>query len=266
MRPFMPRDNNKNNDSRGRRDRPSGGRGRSGVPRGPEKKFAKRGFGGKAEGERRPYAGKRDDRPSRSDDRNAPRARTDRPYADRPSRSGEGEKRTFRPPEDRGGDKRPYSPRGEGFRKGSDRPRGDRPFNARPREGDRPRGDRSFADRPERKFGGDKKFSPDRGGIATASLGVPKAAPIGRSTPEASHALETSIGPVGTMRMIAKSLPNGRPLVGAALIASATATIAGLRVRQRSRNPASVSPRSSLVPGLPRAATPRNGSCRGASR
>ena len=161
----MPRDNNKNNDSRGRRDRPSGGRGRSGVPRGPEKKFAKRGFGGKAEGERRPYAGKRDDRPSRSDDRNAPRARTDRPYADRPSRSGEGEKRTFRPREDRGGDKRPYSPRGEGFRKGSDRPRGDRPFNARPREGDRPRGDRSFADRPERKFGGDKKFSRDRGDV-----------------------------------------------------------------------------------------------------
>src|SRR5579864_50270 len=165
MRPFMPRDNNKNNDSRGRRDRPSGGRGRSGVPRGPEKKFAKRGFGGKAEGERRPFAGKRDDRPSRRDDRNAPRTRADRPYADRPSRSGEGEKRTFRPREDRGGDKRPYAPRGEGFRKGSDRPRGDRPFNARPRDGDRPRGDRSFADRPERKFGGDKKFSRDRGDV-----------------------------------------------------------------------------------------------------
>src|SRR4029079_2993442 len=34
--------------------------------------------------------------------------------------------------------KRPYTPRGEGFRKDGDRPRGDR---------------------PERKFGGDKKFS-----------------------------------------------------------------------------------------------------------
>ena len=59
----MPRDNDKNNDSRGRRDRPSGGKGRSGAARGPEKKFAKRGFAGKGDGdkrdgERRPYAGK----------------------------------------------------------------------------------------------------------------------------------------------------------------------------------------------------------------
>src|SRR5580693_10529303 len=116
----MPRDNDKNNDSRGRRDRPAGGKGRSGVPRGPEKKFAKRGFAGKAEGERRPYAGKREDRPPRRDDRDAPRPRSDRPFADRPSRGGEGEKRSFRPREDRGGDKRPYTPRG------------DRPFGARP--------------------------------------------------------------------------------------------------------------------------------------
>lgn len=61
----MPRDNDKNNDSRGRRDRPSGGKGRSGAARGPEKKFAKRGLAGKSDGdkrdgERRPYAGKPD--------------------------------------------------------------------------------------------------------------------------------------------------------------------------------------------------------------
>ena len=56
----MPRDNDKNNDSRGRRDRPFGGKGRSGAARGPEKKFAKRGFAGKDDGERRPYAGKSD--------------------------------------------------------------------------------------------------------------------------------------------------------------------------------------------------------------
>src|ERR1700730_18886720 len=56
----MPRDNDKNNDSRGRRDRPSGGKGRSGAARGPEKKFAKRDFAGKSDGERRPYAGKSD--------------------------------------------------------------------------------------------------------------------------------------------------------------------------------------------------------------
>src|ERR1700736_3595483 len=64
-RPFMPRDTDKNNDSRGRRDRPSGGKGRSGAARGPEKKFAKRGFAGKdfagkSDGEKRPYAGKPD--------------------------------------------------------------------------------------------------------------------------------------------------------------------------------------------------------------
>ena len=53
----MPRDNDKNNDSRGRRDRPGGGKsrvrrckGRSGAARGPEKKFAKRGFAGKDDG------------------------------------------------------------------------------------------------------------------------------------------------------------------------------------------------------------------------
>ncbi|MBA2402955.1 MAG: pseudouridine synthase [Bradyrhizobium sp.] len=205
----MPRDNDKDNDSRGRRDRPSGdgkgragGKGRSGAARGPEKKFAKRGFAGKSdgakpEGERRPYAGKSDgarsfgkkpyagggksyagkrdgDRPPRRDFSDAPRPprgdrpfrdrnseggdrpprfnrddrpRGDRPFTGRPSRGDDGEKRSFKPREDRGGEKRPYTPRGEGA--GEKRPYA-------------PRGDR-----PERKFGGDKKFSsrgaPDRG-------------------------------------------------------------------------------------------------------
>src|SRR3954447_9559096 len=58
VRPFMPRDNDKNNDSRGRRDRPSGGKGRSGAARGPEKKFAKRSFAEKSEGDKRPHARK----------------------------------------------------------------------------------------------------------------------------------------------------------------------------------------------------------------
>ncbi|MDO9061001.1 MAG: pseudouridine synthase, partial [Bradyrhizobium sp.] len=85
----------------------------------------------------KPYAGKREGPPSRRDG-DAPRPRF---YRD--DRAG-------------GGEKRPYTPRG-------DRPQGDRPYSARPsRDGDRPRGDR-----PERKFGGDKKFSPrgapDRG-------------------------------------------------------------------------------------------------------
>src|ERR1700687_4576961 len=195
-RPFMPRDNDKNTDPRGRRDRPSGGKGRSGAARGPEKKFAKRGFAGKGEGDKRPYAGKREGAPPRRDYEDAPRParfnRDDRPRGDRPEPRKDfrprddrgGEKRPYTPrgdarpasrfadkkfgdkrpytPREGGGEKRPYTPRGEGFRKDGDRPRGERPYSARPpRDGDRPRGDR-----PERKFGGDKKFSrgaPDRG-------------------------------------------------------------------------------------------------------
>jgi 23S rRNA pseudouridine2605 synthase len=226
----MPRDNDKNNASRGRRDRPSGGKGRSGAARGPDKKFAKRAFAGKGEGDKRPYAaradgaksfgeksyakkpysgggkplsGKRRDdgeAPRRFDKDAAPRARGDRPFADRPQRfsredrprdgAPRGEKRPYTPRGDRpnsgrddrtprparaearpasrfaekkfsdrkpyaardgGGEKRAYTPRGEGgFRKDGDRPRGDRPYAARPsRDGDR----------PERKFGGDRKFS-----------------------------------------------------------------------------------------------------------
>ncbi|SHH91868.1 pseudouridine synthase [Bradyrhizobium erythrophlei] len=192
----MPRDNDKNNDSRGRRDRPSGGKGRSGAARGPDKKFAKRGFAGKSEGEKRPYAGKSDGarsygkkpysgsgkpyagkREGRSDDRGGEK-RPYTPRSDRPNFTPRGDRDDTRPaarfsdrkfgdkkpyaPREGGGEKRPYTPRGEGFRKDGDRPRGDRPYSARPpRDGDRPRGDR-----PERKFGGDKKFSrgaPDRG-------------------------------------------------------------------------------------------------------
>src|SRR5258708_1852901 len=129
----MPRDNDKDNDSRGRRDGPPRGKGRSGAARGPEKKFAKRGFGkgdgDKRDGERRPYAGKSDgarssdkkpyagggkpyagkrdgDRPQRFN-RDDDRPRGDRPFAGRPSHGGDGEKRSFKPREDRGGDKRP---------------------------------------------------------------------------------------------------------------------------------------------------------------
>jgi 23S rRNA pseudouridine2605 synthase len=167
----MPRDNDKNNDSRGRRDRPSGSKGRSGAARGPDKKFAKRGFAGKSDGEKRPYAGKPDGEKSYG---KKPYSGPGKPYAGKregppPRRDGDaprparfnrddgGEKRPYTPRGDRGdgrpaarfsdkkfGDKKPYTPRGEGFRGDGDRPRGDR---------------------PERKFGGDKKFSrgaPDR--------------------------------------------------------------------------------------------------------
>jgi len=179
----MPRDNDRHNDSRGRRDRADGGKGRSGKPRGPDKKFAKRGFGGKtSDGERgeRPRFS-RDDRP-----------RGDRPFRDRPARDGDGEKRAFKPRGDRDearpakrfsdrkfgdkkpyaarerdGEKRPYTPRGEGFRKDGDRPRGDRPYGSRPPRDDRPpRRDRDEA-RPagrfqDRKFGDRKSGTGDR--------------------------------------------------------------------------------------------------------
>jgi 23S rRNA pseudouridine2605 synthase len=188
----MPRDNDKNNDSRGRRDRqgPAGGKGRSGAARGPDKKFAKRGFAGKSEGdgERRPYAGKPDGaksfgkkpyagkrdgdaRPPRRDFGDSPRPRfnrEDRPTGDRGPRKDfgsrpdrDGEKRAFKPRGDRpnfsrddrgGGEKRPYTPRG-------DRPnfnRDDRP----PRRDDaRPAG--RFADK---KFGDKKPYTPREGG------------------------------------------------------------------------------------------------------
>ncbi|WP_213288081.1 pseudouridine synthase [Bradyrhizobium sp. sGM-13] len=258
----MPRDNDKNNDSRGRRDRPGGGKGRasgvkgragagkgrSGAARGPEKKFAKRGFGardgderggerhpyaGKSEGAKsfgkKPYGGKRegasfrrdDDRPPRRDFGDRPQrfSRDERPRGDRPDRGPrkdfraredrDGEKRAFKPRGDRPnydrddrpprrdresapgdrkggpgdrdearpagrssdrkfGDKRPFTPRGEGFRKDGDRPRGDRPYGDRPpRDGEKrfSRGPRKdFGDRPER---GDEKpwqKRDDRGG------------------------------------------------------------------------------------------------------
>ncbi|WMT76674.1 pseudouridine synthase [Bradyrhizobium sp. Ash2021] len=218
----MPRDDDKNNDSRGRRDRPSGGKGRSGAARGPEKKFAKRGFAGKSDGAKsfgkkpyagggKPYAGNRDDRPPRRDYGDAPRPprfnRDDRPAGDRPDR---GPRKEFRPREDRGGDKRPYTPRGDrpNFNRDDRAPRRDRddarpaarssdrkfgdkkPYTPRDRDGekrpytprgegfrkdgDRPRGDRPYSPRPSRD--GDR---PDRkfGGDKKFSRGAPDRGP-----------------------------------------------------------------------------------------
>jgi 23S rRNA pseudouridine2605 synthase len=238
----MPRDSDKNNDSRGRRDRPGGAKGRSGTARGPEKKFAKRGFAGKGEGDgerrpyagksdvaksfgkkpysgdRKPYAGKRDgdDRPPRRDFGDAPRPRGDRPFAGRPSRGDDGEKRSFKPREDRGGgEKRPFKPRGDrpNFNRddrpprrdrddarpagrSSDRKFGDRkPYTPRegggekrpytPRgeglrkDGDRPRGDRPFSARPSRDGDRPRGDRPERkfGGDKKFSRGAPDRGP-----------------------------------------------------------------------------------------
>jgi 23S rRNA pseudouridine2605 synthase len=153
----MPRDNDKNNDShRGRRDGPSGGKGRSGAARGPDKKFAKRGFAGKSDGDKRPYAGKPDGAKSYG---KKPYSGPGKPYAGKregppPRRDGDaprparfdrddrGPRKDFRPRDDRG-EKRPYAPR-EGGEK--------RPYT--------PRGDRSDA-RPAARFS-DKKFGDKR--------------------------------------------------------------------------------------------------------
>src|SRR5882724_6742591 len=203
---FMPRDSDKNNDSRGRRDRPGGGKGRSGAARGPEKKFAKRGFASKGEGDKRAFEGRP---PRRRDDGDAPRRtsadkprfgrderpRGDRPFADRSSRAGDGEKRAYKPRgdrpkfdrDDRGGEKRSYTPRtpradrddARPAARSSDRKFGDRkPYASRDRDGEKrpytPRGEgfreRSERPRGERTFGertsGERTFSdrPPRGG------------------------------------------------------------------------------------------------------
>jgi 23S rRNA pseudouridine2605 synthase len=181
----MPRDNDKDNDSRGRRDRPGGGKGRagggmgraeggkgrSGAARGPEKKFAKRGFGARddAGGERRPYAGKSDgakafgrkpyagkrdgdERPPRRDFGDRPRPRFDRderPRGDRPERSP---RKDFRAREDRDGEKRPFKPRG-------DRPDFDRDRDSRPQR--RARDDARPAGRfQDKKFGDKRPYTP----------------------------------------------------------------------------------------------------------
>jgi 23S rRNA pseudouridine2605 synthase len=158
----MPRDNDKNNDSRGRRDRPSGGKGRSGAARGPEKKFAKRGFAGKdgdkRDGERRPFAGKPDGPKSYG---KKPYSGPGKPYAGkregpppRPQRFNRDER-----PSRSDGEKRPYTPRPP--RDGA--PHGDRPNYNRedraPRSDARPAG--RFADK---KFGERKPYTPREGG------------------------------------------------------------------------------------------------------
>ncbi|WP_063687232.1 pseudouridine synthase [Bradyrhizobium stylosanthis] len=183
----MPRDSDKDNDSRGRRGPPKGGR--SGKPRGPEKKFGKRGFEGKGDRDSRPPRGDRDSRPPRADRGDRPFRRREegdaprRDFSDRPRfkrEDGEGRgERSFKPRGDRpfsdrssrDGEKRPFKPRGDRPSYGRD----DRPPRSRDRDDSRPAGrsggERKFGDkkpyaprgdRPERKFDGERKSS--RGG------------------------------------------------------------------------------------------------------
>src|SRR4030088_344907 len=212
----MPRDNDKNNDSRGRRDRPSGGKGRSGAARGPEKKFAKRGFAGKSfdksDGDKRPYAGKPDGAKSYG---KKPYAGSGKPYAGKregaPPRRDRNDRKDFRPREDRGGEKRTYTPRGDAPRgrdrnsdpgdarpalRFADKKFGDkRPYTPRegggekrpyaPRgegfrkDGDRPRGDRPYSARPPRDGDRPRGDRPERkfGGDKKFSRGAPDRGP-----------------------------------------------------------------------------------------
>lgn len=179
----MPRDSDKDNDSRGRRGPAKGGR--SGKPRGPDKKFAKRGEGKGDRDSRPPPRGDREARPfRRREEGDAPRRDfSDRPRFNRDDRGGEGRgERSFKPRGDRpfsdrpsrDGEKRPFKPRGDRPSHGRD----DRPPRSRDRDDARPAarsGERKFGDkrpyaprgdRPERKFDGERKFSrgaPDRG-------------------------------------------------------------------------------------------------------
>jgi 23S rRNA pseudouridine2605 synthase len=178
----MPRDSDKDNDSRGRRGPPKGPpKGRSGKPRGPEKKFAKRGPEGRSDA--RPPRGDRDSRPPRPRaDGDAPRRsfgdrpkfnRDDRPREDRGERSFKPRgDRPFSDRSSRDGEKRPFKPRGDRPSYGADRPPRSRDRDeSRPaaRTGDRKFGDKKpyapRGDRPDRKFDGERKFSrgPDRG-------------------------------------------------------------------------------------------------------
>jgi 23S rRNA pseudouridine2605 synthase len=158
----MPRDNDKNNDSRGRRDRPSGGKGRSGAARGPEKKFAKRGFAGKSEGEKRPYAAKPEGARSYA---KKPYAGSGKPYAGK--REGAPPRRDYSDAPRRDYGDAPRPPR---FNR-DDRPRGDgekRPYTPRGRDRNSDPGDRGEA-RPaarfqDRKFGDKKPYAPREGG------------------------------------------------------------------------------------------------------
>src|SRR3984885_2576707 len=207
----MPRDNDKNNDSRGRRDRPGngkgragegkaragGGKGRSGAARGPEKKFAKRGFAGKSDGERRPYAGKSDgDKPYGK----KPYSGSGKPYAG--TREGapprfnrddapRGEKRPYTPREDRGdatpaarssdrkfGDRKPYASSAGEKRPYAPRGEGFRKDGDRP-QGDRPQGDRPYRARPSRDGDRPRGDRPERkfGGDKKFSRGAPDRGP-----------------------------------------------------------------------------------------
>jgi 23S rRNA pseudouridine2605 synthase len=137
-----------------RDDRPA--RGGDRPDRSPRKDFRSREGGG----EKRPYV-KRDDGP-----------RGERPRFNREDRAPRGDRGEARPAgrfaEKKYGEKRSYTPRGEGFRQDGDRPQRERSFGDRPRTGGgrppRNDGERKFSRGPRKDFD-DREFrGRDRGG------------------------------------------------------------------------------------------------------
>ncbi len=90
----------------------------------------------------------------------------------------------------------------------------------------------------------------------------PRAVRVGRSIRAATA---MPIGRGATTRMTARSSPSVRRSAAVAPIVNGFPTNAVRRGRRAKRNPASASPRWCRGRGWPRAATPRNGSCRAAS-
>lgn len=148
---LMPRDTDNSKDAGGRRGRSEGGKGRSGAARGPEKKFAKRGVGGKP-GEAKSFAPKSFGAKSAGAKSFGGKSFGAKSEGDRRPASGD---RPFRKRDDHAAGDKPRFNR-------DDKPRDARSRDDRPRT-DRPRSDRPYSDRPARSDDGEKRAFKPRG-------------------------------------------------------------------------------------------------------
>ena len=261
----------------------------------PARKFSDRKFGEKKpyaarEGgvEKRPYTPRGEGFRKEGD-----RPRGDRPYGARPQRDGDrperkfgGDKKFSRGAPDRGtrkdfgdrpdrGDLKPWQKRDatspDHVGRNSRHPRR-REFRKRVEITDKPRYDKP---REESRRGEDAgpHFVSGRNSTVPArtvrnSSARANAAAPGRSIRATTRdpLIEMPIGRAATMRTTARSSPGVRHSAAAASIASASPiSRSAHRGRRAKRNPASALRKWCRAPALPRAATPRNGSCRAAS-
>jgi 23S rRNA pseudouridine2605 synthase len=156
----MPRDGEKDNHSRGGPKRRSGGKGRSGIPRGAEKKFAKRAFAGaerEKSGPARHFSGsgkagfgrrREDDRPDRGNEK---------PHQQRKHRDRDAGHDFDRPKFGKSSYSKSREKRGDDDRRRFSRPRDERPSRDEPfrerQKFDRPR-ERQKVDRLGERAGG----------------------------------------------------------------------------------------------------------------